>query len=142
MTLTCAESQDHLLESFDAELTAGMRRQVDLHLSTCAECSAFAAQLRSVDAQLTAALPPVMPPTSLAGNVRARIQRERRSAFRENLPDLIHLTGCGVVTVVCAAMLPIEASVTLGGGVAATIVSYACLAVVRWSLESIEQPDW
>ena len=140
--MICREAEEHLLESVDDALPDEARRAVDAHLVTCAKCTAFAASLRAVDAQLTAALLPAVPPPSIAANVRTRIRRERRSAFNENLPDLIHLTGCGVSTVLCAALLPVDAGVSLAAGVGFTCVSYVFMAVVRWSLEAAGQPDW
>jgi anti-sigma factor RsiW len=140
--VTCPEAEELLLEALDDVLAAPVRRALDGHLATCARCAAFAVDMRAVDAALMAALPqPVVPP-SIAVNVRARVRRERRAAFRESLPDLIHLAGCSVATSIAAALLPIDATATIAAGVAFTCVSYLCLAVVRWSLESIEHPDW
>lgn len=140
--MTCLEAEELLLEAMDDALTAPVRRVLDGHLATCARCTAFAVDVRTVDAALIAALPPPVVPPSLAVNVRTRVRRERRAAFRESLPDLIHLGGCSVATSIAAALLPIDATATIAAGVAFTCVSYMCLAVVRWSLESIEQPDW
>ena len=140
--MTCHEAEELLLEALDDALAVPVRRALDGHLATCARCAAFAVDMRTVDAALMAALPqPVVPP-SIAVNVRTRVRRERRAAFRESLPDLVHLAGCSVATSIAAALLPIDATVTIAAGVAFTCVSYMCLAVVRWSLESIEQPDW
>jgi len=81
-------------------------------------------------------------PASIAVTVRARVRRERRAAIRESLPDVIHLTGCTVATLLSAALLPIEASVTIAAGVGFTCVTYMVMAVMRWSIEAAEQPDW
>lgn len=140
--MTCLEAEELLLEAIDGALAAPVRRALDGHLSACARCAAFAVDMRTVDAALMAALPQPVVPTSIAVNVRTRVRRERRAAFRESLPDLVHLAGCSVATSIAAALLPIDATVTIAAGVAFTCVSYMCLAVVRWSLESIEQPDW
>lgn len=140
--MTCLEAEDLLLDSMDDPLAAPVRRALDGHLASCARCAAFAANMRTLDAALTAALPqPVVPP-SIAMGVRTRVRRERRAAFRESLPDVIHLAGCSVATSIAATVLPIDAAATIAAGVAFTCVSYMCLAVMRWSLESIEQPDW
>lgn len=140
--MTCLEAEELLLEAMDNALGAPVRRALDGHLATCARCAAFAVDMRTVDAALMAGLPQPVVPTSIAANVRTRVRRERRAAFRESLPDLVHLAGCSVATSIAAALLPIDATVTIAAGVAFTCVSYMCLAVVRWSLESIEQPDW
>jgi anti-sigma factor RsiW len=140
--MTCHDAEELLLEALDDALAAPVRRALDGHLATCARCAAFAVEMRTVDAALMAALPQPAVPPSIAVNVRTRIRRERRAAFHENLPDLIHLAGCSVATSVAAALLPVDATATIAAGAAFTCVSYLCLAVVRWSLESIEQPDW
>ena len=140
--MTCLEAEELLLEAMDGALAAPVRRALDGHLATCAGCAAFGVEMRTVDAALITALaPPVVPP-SIAVKVRTRVRRERRAAFHESLPDLIHLAGCSVATSIAAALLPIDAAATIAAGAAFTCVSYMCLAVVRWSLESIEQPDW
>jgi anti-sigma factor RsiW len=140
--MTCLEAEELLLEAIDDTLAAPARRALDGHLATCARCAAFAVDMRTVDAALMAALPPPAVPPSIAVKVRTRVRRERRAAFRESLPDLIHLAGCSVATSIAAALLPVDAAATIGAGAAFTCVSYMCLAVVRWWLESIEQPDW
>ena len=141
-TITCLDAEEHLLEALDSTLPGDVRLALDHHLSTCIQCTDFAARLRAVDARLAVALRPTPPPASIAMTVRARVRRERQAAFRESLPDLIHLAGCSVATSVAAALLPVDATATIAAGAAFTCVSYMCLAVVRWSLESIEQPDW
>ncbi len=140
--MTCLEAEELLLEAIDDTLAAPVRRALDGHLATCARCAAFAVDVRAVDAALMAALPQPAVPPSIAVKVRTRVRRERRAAFRESLPDLIHLAGCSVATSIAAALLPIDAAATIAAGAAFTCVSYMCLAAMRWSLESIEQPDW
>lgn len=140
--MTCHEAEDQLLESIDDAPAGEVRRAIDGHLAICAACTAFAASLRIVDDQLAAALRPAPPPGSIALTVRARVRRERRTALIESLPDLIHLTGCGVATALCAALLPVDATVSIAAGVGFTCVSYLVMAVTRWSLEAAGQPDW
>lgn len=141
-TITCLDAEEHLLEALDGRLPDDVRLALDHHLSTCAHCTDFAARLRAVDAQLADALRPTPPPASIAMTVRARVRREHQAAVRESLPDLIHLAGCTATTLLSAALLPIDASVTIAAGVGVTCVTYVGMAVMRWSLESIEQPDW
>jgi anti-sigma factor RsiW len=140
--MNCAQAEEYLLESMDEPLHGDMRRALDRHVSTCASCATFAARLRAVDAQLVAALPPIAAPESIATGVRRQQRRDRASALTDSLPDVIHLAGCGAATIVSAALLPVEASVTLAAGVAFTCFTYVVMAVVRWSLEAVEQPDW
>jgi hypothetical protein len=140
--MTCQEAEELLLESFDEPPVPVVRRALDAHVGGCRACSAFAAQLRAVDAQLAAVLIPPAVPASLAPGIRTRVRRERIAALAENLPDIIHLAGCGAATVVSAALLPFDAPITIAAGLGFTCVTYVFMAVVRWSIESLNQPDW
>jgi anti-sigma factor RsiW len=140
--MTCAQAEEHLLESIDGSLPAGVQQAMDRHVASCAGCAAFAARLRAVDTQLVAALPPLMAPESIALGVYRQVRKDRVSALTESLPDVIHLAGCAAATLVSAALLPVDASVTLAAGAAFTCFTYAGMAIVRWSIESVEQPDW
>jgi hypothetical protein len=140
--MTCAEAEDLLLESFDETPAPVLRRALDAHVAGCRACSSFAAQLRAVDTELAAVLKPPAVPASLALGIRARVRGERITALAENLPDIIHLAGCGAATVVSAALLPFEAPITIAAGIGSTCVTYVFMAVVRWSIEATGQPDW
>lgn len=140
--MTCVEAEDLLLEALDDAPAVDVRRALDLHVTSCASCAAFAASMRAMDVRLSAALPPLPAPASIAAAVRLRQHRERFDALRDNLPDIIHFAGCGAATVLSAALLPVEASVTLAVGVAVTCFTYVVMAVVRSSLEAADQPDW
>ena len=140
--MTCHEAEELLLESFAEPPGPVVRRALDAHVAGCRACSAFAAQLRAVDAELAAVLTPPAVPASLAPEIRTRVRRERIAALAENLPDIIHLAGCGAATVVSAALLPFDARITIAAGLGFTCVTYVFMAVVRWSIESLNQPDW
>ena len=140
--MTCQEAEELLLESFDEPPPPSVRRALDAHVAGCRGCSAFAAQLRAVDAELAAVLKPTGVPASLGPGIRTRVRRERITALAENLPDIIHLGGCGAATVVSAALLPFDAPITIAAGLGFTCVTYVFMAVVRWSIESVDQPYW
>ena len=140
--MTCAQAEDHLLESIDGPLAADLRRAVDRHVSSCTSCATFAARLHAVDAQLVAALPPMAAPESIARGVRRQQRTDRHAALVDGLPDVIHLAGCSIATVLSAMLLPIDPQVTLAAGVAVTGFTYVVMAVVRSSLEAVDQPDW
>ena len=70
------------------------------------------------------------------------MRKDRAATLADSIPDVIHLAGCAAATLVSAALLPVEASITLAAGAAFTCITYVGMAVVRWSLEVIEQPDW
>ena len=140
--MTCAQAEEHLLESIDDPLPADVQRAIDRHVASCAACATFAARLRALDTQLAAALPPLTAPESIAVGVRRKVRKGRVSTLSDNLPDVIHLGGCAAATLVSAALLPVEAPTTLAAGAAFTCFTYVVMAVVRWSLELVEQPDW
>jgi anti-sigma factor RsiW len=140
--MTCAQAEEHLLEAVDGKLPAGVQREMERHVASCTACTAFAARLHAVDAQLVAALPPLTAPASIAVAVRRQMRKDRSATLGDSLPDLIHLAGCAAATLVSAALLPVEASITLAAGASFTCFTYVVMAVVRWSLEQVEQPDW
>lgn len=140
--MTCREAEELLLESFDETPAPVLRRALDAHVAGCLGCSAFAAELRAVDTELAAVLQPPAVPASLAPAVRARVRRERIAGLAENLPDIIHLAGCGATTVASAALLPFDPAVTIAAGIGLTCITYVFMAVVRWSIETTGQPDW
>ena len=140
--MTCEEAEELLLESFDEAPAPVVRRALDAHVADCHACAAFATQLRAVDAQLAAALSPPAIPASLAPAIRAQVRRERTTAVLENLPDIIHLAGCLTATLLSAALLPIAPPITIVAGLGLTCVTYVFMAVLRWSIETLGQPDW
>ena len=140
--MTCGEAEELLLESFGDAPPPVVRRALDAHVAGCRGCSAFAAELRAVDTELAAVLQPPAVPASLAPAVRARVRRERIAGLAENLPDIIHLAGCGATTVASAALLPFDPVVTIAAGIGLTCITYVFMALVRWSIETTGQPDW
>ena len=140
--MTCHEAEELLLDSFDEAPSPVVRRALDAHVAGCRGCSAFAAELRAVDTELAAVLKPPAVPASLAPGIRARVRRERIAALAENLPDIIHLAGCGATTVASAVLLPFDPAVTIAAGIGLTCITYGFMALVRWSIETTGQPDW
>src|SRR5215213_3806183 len=118
--MTCVEAEALLIESLDDAPAIDVRRALDLHVASCAGCAAFAATMRAVDVQLSTALAPLPAPPSIAAAVSRQQRRERFDAFRDTLPDVIHFAGCGTATLLAAAFLPVEASLTLAVGAAVT----------------------
>lgn len=115
---------------------------VAAHLDGCAACRAFAAAQQALDARLSAMF--VAPDLSPAfrQDLRARIRAERRpNVWYESLPDIVHFTSCGLATLWCAYMLPLDPLTVAGAGATTALVSYALLTAVRQSLESAECSD-
>ena len=139
--MDCAKAQDEILDALDEVRSGAIQREVEMHLSTCVRCSAFAARQRALDAQLTSALkaPEFSPPFRTI--LRSRIQQERVGSTLDALPDVVHLTSCGAATLVCAALMPFDPTLSVGAGATLTLLSYALLTLVRGSFEDIEQVD-
>ena len=97
--------------------------------------------MRTVDAELDGRPAPAGRPASIARTVRARVRRERPAAVRESLPDLIHLAAAPWRPRRLAALLPDRPTVTIAAVSAFTCVTYVFMAVVRWSIESLDQPN-
>ena len=140
--MTCVEAEEVLLDSLDDDVAHDARCALDAHVASCGSCAEFAARMRAIDRQLVAVLPLPMPGPAMAGRVRDRQREERRNVLVASLPDLMHLGGGAVATLATAALVPVHTPWVLAIGILSTCVTYAMLAVMRMSLEAIEQPDW
>jgi anti-sigma factor RsiW len=144
--MNCDQAEELLFESYDVELkfrAADVSSEtLQRHLATCDACSELAAQLRVVDARLSAVLRPITAPASIAAGVRRHQRQERQARVRESLPDIIHLAGCGAATLLSALLLPVEISLTISVGITFTGLTYMALALMRSSLDAAEQTDW
>jgi hypothetical protein len=88
-----------------------------------------------LDARLSRALPQPRLRPGFRQRLRRRISQDTPPQLWEGVPDVLHLAGCAVVTLICAAMVPLDPSMTLGLGVAATLASYVLMTAVRAALE-------
>jgi hypothetical protein len=92
--MDCRSVEEAILDSLENAGTAGVQRQIDVHLAGCPACTAFAARQQSVDAQLGGMLvPPELSPVfaKLYGNGSAG----RQCAVGESLPDKVRYLSCG-----------------------------------------------
>ena len=136
--MDCQTVQEHILESFEETTPEAMQGAVAAHLAGCPRCAAFAARQRTLDARLTTMLvPPEMTPASRLTLRRALRQQPRREWF-DATPDILHLAGGALATVVGSVLLPFDASTIVGAGTAATALTYLLLTAVR---ESFEEAD-
>ena len=133
--MECHEIQESILDALDGEPSAGKQRVIETHVSTCAACAQFAARQRVIDVALVSALAaPVMTPMSRPA-LRARLRRDAVTARRDTLPDVVHFTSFGLVTLALAWTLPISPSIVASGGVTMALLSYVVLSMIRSSFE-------
>jgi hypothetical protein len=134
--MECARIQDELLEAMIEPRPASTQAFIAEHLRTCADCAHFAAIQQGIDDGLTAALrAPAMRP-QLRALVRDRIRHEPvPTTWPDFLPDIVHLVGCGVVTLVSLAILPFNPAIVIGVGLVGTTLSHAALNAARSVLE-------
>lgn len=72
--MACEQFEPHILDYLENQLPPGERARVAAHLAACADCRAFARQLRELDTRLTRTLKvPTLSP-SFNAELRRRIQ--------------------------------------------------------------------
>ena len=118
--MDCRSVEEAILDSLENAGTAGVQREIDVHLAGCPACTAFAARQQSVDAQLGRMLvsPELSPGFRKA--LRKRIRREAMQLWADSLPDKVHFLSCGFATVMCAILMPFHPAAVLSAGAAAT----------------------
>lgn len=78
--MTCKKIRRHLSAFADGELSEKLARQVQAHVTSCANCAAELARLQRVW-QLLGTLPPVQAPPFFAARVLGRAREQRRGAL-------------------------------------------------------------
>jgi anti-sigma factor RsiW len=138
--MDCLEARDAILDAVDDAAAAGRRPELDTHVSGCPACEAFVRAHQVLDARLTG-----LPRPDLSPGFRTRLKREirkdRMRALADAVPDVVHLGSCGIATVLCAMMAPLDAGAVLSAGTAATLMTYLLMNLVRYSLDRADQPD-
>ena len=135
--MDCPTAQDAILEA----LTIGqleMHADLRAHLATCADCARFAARQQALDARLSTALVAPHLSPSFRPALGARIRRERRRAWLEVAPDVVHFTSCALATAVCAWLVPASMAVIVGAGITAALATYVAMAMMREALENAD----
>jgi predicted anti-sigma-YlaC factor YlaD len=133
--MDCRTAQDAILESFDHVGRSEGLPAIESHLAGCAACAAFAARQEALDGRLGQALAPPELSAGFRNALRKRIRREAMHVWADSLPDKVHFASCGLATVLCAVLLPFQATTVLSAGTAATIVTYLMLMTVRTLFE-------
>jgi hypothetical protein len=78
--MDCHEAQECILEALTGQGGAGASA-CQHHIAGCETCAAFATMQRSLDARLTAALPPPCLSPDFRGSLKRAIRREISSAW-------------------------------------------------------------
>jgi anti-sigma factor RsiW len=132
--MTCADVERALIEGFDDATTAERQQAIELHLESCPSCMAVAVAQRSLDAKLSAALLPPMLSSSFRPALRRQITSSE-SLMTDALPDVLHLSGCALLTGFCVVTLPADTSVIVAAATFVTVASYVILTVMRNTLD-------
>lgn len=144
--MNCEEARQQLLRAVDGELPAAQAGLLAQHLSQCAACAVFDAQLRGTAERLRGVLGDFAPPSDLAANCLAALQAEaarnvQRGAARPPLgwrafraaalaaaSLALALTGLGVISPPAYAMV-VSGAARLG----AEATAIAVQRVPAWS---------
>jgi predicted anti-sigma-YlaC factor YlaD len=136
----CLEAREAILDGVD-DAAPVRRPEVDAHVSGCPACEMFARAHQVLDARLAG-----LPRPDLSPVFRTRLKREIRKdkmrVLSDALPDVVHLGSCGLATVLCSMLAPLDAGAVLSAGTAATLITYLLMNLVRYSLDRADQPDW
>ena len=134
--MDCTTANDAILDALATG--APVSATVEAHLATCAECARFALRQRALDARLASALVAPELGASFRSTLRLRIHHERRRAWLDVVPDIVHFTSCGIAIAVCAALAPASMSAIVGIGLTAALSTYVALAALRTSLDDAD----
>jgi anti-sigma factor RsiW len=74
--MACAEFENRIADYLEEQLPPGGRQAVETHLAACAECRAFCAQLRELDAALACAVKAPALGADFSARVRRRVEAE------------------------------------------------------------------
>jgi hypothetical protein len=136
--MDCQEVQLSIVESFVEPLASDHRRAMEDHIGTCGTCGRFAATQRMLDARLAAAFPTAHLSLTFRTDLKNRLRRDPESTWPDFLPDLAHLGGCALATMLAAVLLPRYTAIVMLAGTAFTGVTLFLQAVIRSSFGEIE----
>jgi anti-sigma factor RsiW len=134
--MDCTRAKDAIVDTLTARTADSA--DVAAHLVTCDECARFASRQRALDARLTSVLAPPALSGSFRSTLRQRMRRERRRAWLDAAPDIVHFVSCGAATAVAAALAPANMAMIVSLGAAAALAAYVALATLRSSLEDAD----
>lgn len=134
--MDCTRAQEEILESLIDARAADVWALVEAHMAGCAACTAFAKQQQALDRALAMHLVPPAVGPGFRARVRERARHETRVFWTDLLPDAVHFTSCGVVTVVALVLLPLSAPVVLAIAAGGTLLAHAVLTAAHDSLDA------
>ena len=136
--MNCREFEDWILESLDLRLDGRREGLLAEHVSQCDSCRRFQAVQHALDRGLVEHC--VTPPldAGLSAAVRHRAARESRGAIWDLAPDLLHLGGGAVCTLVTSWLLPGSSTMVLGVGLGLTVLTYLPYTFFRGAIEAAD----
>ena len=136
--MTCQAAQELILEALDCGIDAERQISLESHIAECEMCRSFREAQRALDATLTAyCVEPKVSP-AFKSRLAHKMRGEKRLAFQEWVPDLLHLGGGIVATAACLLWMPFSPGVVLTIGIGLTSVSYVLQTMFRFWLEDLE----
>jgi hypothetical protein len=135
--MDCDRAQEIIIARFDDAAVPPVNGDLDTHVAGCPRCSLFADTQASLHARLAMTCAPPEMSVSFRARLRRRIAAESVMPRLDAVPDIVHFAACGIATATCALVLPLDATVTLLGGITAALLTYVLLTLVRTSLEDL-----
>jgi hypothetical protein len=138
MMTECEWIRAAILESFDEPGALTRRPDIARHVRGCGSCEAFTRRHHELDTKLATSLSPPALGTSFRASLRRQIRRDIMGGWQERLPDIMHLSGCGVAVMIYAKLVPADRPMTLVVGMLGTLLTYAVMSVARGWLEDVD----
>jgi len=136
--MNCEQVRQTLLDSLDGPITAELRLLIENHIATCEACRRFAEVQRTIDVRLTAAVPVASLSSGFRRSLQQKLNYPLVPSWPESLPDVAHLAGCGLAIVLLLFVMPQYSRTVLLAGAGFTAITYFLQAVLRSSLENLE----
>jgi hypothetical protein len=136
--MTCQGAQALILEGLDRRLDAEQQISLDAHIARCDVCQSFQESQQALDEALATHCVAPQLSAGFRSELAHKIRAEKRRAFQEWVPDLLHLGGGILATGACMLWMPFSAGVVLTIGIALTSVSYVLQTMFRFWLEDLE----
>jgi len=134
----CERIRAAILESFDESGALMGRPDVERHVRGCLSCEAFGQRHLELDTQLTTSLSPPSLGTAFRASLRRQIGRDITSKWHERLPDIMHISGCGVVVMIYAKLVPADLLMTMLVGMTSALLTYAVMNMARAWFEELD----
>jgi anti-sigma factor RsiW len=136
--MECQEVRAAIFDGFEESVPEHIS-EIDSHVARCDDCARFSAVHRSLDGRLSALLRAPDLSREFRPRLRQAIRRDTRQVWSPALPDVVHFLACGTATVLCAVLMPFQASITLGIGAAGTCLTYLLATAVRDVFERADE---